>query len=93
MHLGFMRGLEVLGRAFERNLYGRLNREIEVVWSPSSRWVHEYVHQFLPQIVVSIEGIEYGLVCLSLAQCSSLKEVQSLVDVKHLERSLAKSSL
>jgi hypothetical protein len=53
----------------------------------------KYVHQLLPEIVVPIKSIEYGLVCLSLAQCSSLEEIQSLVNVEDLERSLSKPSL
>lgn len=55
--------------------------------------MHEYVHQLLPQIMVSIKSIEYGLVCVSLAQRPFLKQIQSLVDVEYLERSLPKSYL
>ncbi|KAJ4336763.1 hypothetical protein N0V87_005155 [Didymella glomerata] len=67
--------------------------KIEVVWSPPGCWMPKYVHQLLPEIVVPIKSIEYGLVCLSLAQCSSLEEIQSLVNVEDLERSLSKPSL
>jgi len=55
--------------------------------------MHEYIHHFLFEIVVSTKSVEYRFVCLSLAQCSLLEEIQGLVDIEYLERSLPKPSL